>query len=72
MFADKDNEPAIIDNFNLCTENGLADLIPELKNVGEVSLPLRTRKLVEEMKQEYRKILRSQRPEVFKNAISQM
>ena len=28
MFEDKENEPAI-GNFNLCTENGLADLFPE-------------------------------------------
>ena len=35
------------------------------KNLGEVSLLLRTTKFVEEMKQEYRKIPRSQRPKVF-------
>ena len=67
---DKENEPAIIDKFNLCTENGLVDLFPELKNLGAVSLLLRTRKFVEEMKQEYRKIPGSQRPEAFENAIS--
>ena len=41
-------------------------------NLGEVSLPLWTRKFVEEMKQEYCSTARSQRPEVFKNDISQM
>ena len=36
-------------------------------NLGEASLLLRTRKFVEEMKQEYRSTARSQRPEVFDN-----
>ena len=30
MFADRENEPAI-DNFDLCTKNGLADLFTEEK-----------------------------------------
>ena len=39
-------------------------------NLGEVSLLLRTRKFVEEMKQEYRSTAKSQRPDVFGNDIS--
>ena len=42
------------------------------KNLGEISLLLRTRNFVEEMKQEYRPIARSQRPEMFENGISQV
>ena len=67
----KENEP-VIDNFNLCTENGLANPFPVLENLGEVSLLLQKRKSVEEMKQEYHSMTRSQRHEVFENGISQM
>ena len=38
-------------------------------NLVKVSLLLRTRKFVEEMKQEYRSTARRQRPEVFENDV---
>ena len=60
LFEDKENEPAI-NNFILCTENGLAGLFTEEKSRRDIT----ARKFVEEMKQEYRPIARSQRPEMF-------
>ena len=64
MFADKENKPAI-GNFNLCTENGLANLFTEEKS-GRAITPVTDKEIHRGNE------ARSQRPEVFESEISQM
>ena len=53
---DKENEPAITDSFNLCTENGLDNARPVsiTEKSGRGITAVTDKEIVEEMKQEYR------------------
>ena len=68
MLADKENEPAI-DNFNICTENGLAGPFTEEKSGRGITAV--TDKEIRRRNEE-RISQTTNKPKVFENGISQM